>query len=203
MRLDDLSDLQIDALREVGSIGAGHAATALSQLLGKPIELSMPVLDLIPLREVPGVLGGPENLVAAVYSRLLGDVGGGMLFMASRDASLALADLMHSRDIGVTKSFGDDEKALLTHIGAILCSAYLAAIARFTDLNILPSTPSFVLDMAGAILEVATAETGMKADTALLQRTSFDVEEMAMDVALFFLPDQDSLDAVLGRLGIV
>jgi len=202
MKLENLSPIQSDALREIGSIGAGHAATALSQLVDKQVELTSPELAIIPFGEVPEVFGGPEQLVGAVYSRLLGDIAGGILFMAPRDSSLALMDQMHSRPIGTSKSFGHDEEALFTHVASILGASFIAAVARMTDLNVLPSTPSFVLDMAGAILEVATIDVGMKATSALMIRTSFWEKETTIDVALFFLPDPDSLETILGRLGI-
>lgn len=202
MRLEDLTPMQQDTLRELGSIGAGHAATALSQLVDKQVMLTTPELEIIPFSEVPLVFGGPEQLVGAVYSRLLGDIDGGILFLAPRDSSLALIDLMHNRPPGTTKSFGREEEALFTHFGAILTAAYVAAIARLADLNVLPSPPSFVLDMAGAILEVATVEVGMKATAALLIRTSFQDAETSIDVGVFFLPDPDSLEVILGRLGM-
>ena len=202
MRLESLTDLQVDALREVGSIGAGHAATALSQLMGIPISVRNPELEIVPIGEMPGVFGGPEQLVGAVFLRLLGDIEGGMLFLAPRDALLSLVDLMHAREPGTTKSFGREQEALVTHVASVLGASYVAAIARMADLNVLPSTPSFALDMAGAILEVATAEAGMKAQNAMLIRTAFHHEGTKIDVALFFLPDQDSLGVLLGRLGI-
>lgn len=202
MKLENLSPIQRDALREIGSIGAGHAATALSQLVDKKVELTSPELEVIPFGEVPEVFGGPEQLVGAVYSRLLGDIAGGLLFMAPRDSSLALMDQMHSRPTGTSRSFGHDEEALFTHVASILGASFIAAIARMTDLNVLPSTPSFVLDMAGAILEVVTLEVGMKATSALMIKTSFWDKETTIDVALFFLPDPDSLETILGRLGI-
>ncbi len=203
MRLEDLSEFHLDALREVGNIGAGHAATALSQLMDKPVGLSYPELDLVPFGDVPHVLGGPEKLVGAVYSRLLGDIKGGILFMAERDSSLALCDLMHSHPVGTTKSFGHAEEALFTHVASIIAAAYLAAIARMADLNVLPATPQFAFDMSGAILEVATAEIGMKTESALLVRTSFYDEDTTVDAVLLFLPDPDSLDVILGRLGVI
>jgi len=171
-------------------------------MTGTPISLSNPTLEMVEFAKVPQLVGGPERLVAASYCRLLGDIGGGMLLMAPRESALALVDLMHNRDIGSTLSFGKDEELLLTHVSTILSSAYLAAIARLTDMNLLPAPPSFVLDMAGAILEVATLETGMRAQMALLVRTSFSDERTSVDVMLFFLPDPDDLDVILGRLGI-
>lgn len=202
MRPDALTELQLDALREVGNIGAGHAATALSQMTGSAISLSNPSLELVEFSAVPQLVGGAERLVAASYSRLLGDIRGGMLLMAPRESALALVDLLHNREIGSTLSFGKDEEMLLTHVSTILSSAYLAAIARLADMNLLPAPPSFVLDMAGAILEVATLENSLQAQTALLVRTSFYDERTSVDVMLFFLPDPEDLGVLLGRLGI-
>jgi chemotaxis protein CheC len=175
----------------------------LSQLVGKAISLTNPTLEVIPLRDVPRALGGPERLVGAVYSRLLGDLAGGILFMAQRDSSLALVDLMHGWRVGTSKSFGHEEEQLLTHVVSVLSSAYLAAVARMADLSVLPGTPSFVLDMAGAILQVVTAELSMKAESAVLVRTTFTDEETSVDVALFFLPDPDSLQTILARVGVI
>ncbi len=203
MRPENLSEIQIDALRELGSIGAGHAATALSQLLDHMVDISVPEVRLVPVAEVPLVFGGPETLVGAVYCRLLGDVAGSMLFIAPRAALLALVDMLRNREIGSTKSLNAEEDALITHCASILMSAYLAAIARMADINLLPSVPSFAFDMMGAILEVATLEMGMKADTAIFILTSFADEHSAVDAALFYLPDPDSLEILLGKLGIV
>jgi len=202
MRLEDLTAMQIDALREVGSIGAGHAATALSQLVDHRIDLEVPQLEMLPIGSVPDVFGGPETLVGAVYDRMLGDLGGGLLFVAPRDSSLALVDLMRNRPVGTAKSFGMEEEATVTHVASILASSYMASIARLADLNILPARPSFALDMAGAILQVVTAETGMRAENALLLRTRFFNDETTVDAYMFFLPDPDSLDVLLGRLGV-
>ncbi len=203
MKAEDLSVLQIDALRELGSIGAGHAATALSQMLNHAVDITVPEIKLVPVSDVPMVFGGPETLVGAVYTRLLGDVSGGMLFIAPRAAMLALIDLLRNREPGTTKSMNADEEALATHAASILTAAYLSAISRMADLSLLPSAPAFAFDMMGAILEVATMDIGMKADTAILVLTSFVDERAVVDAVLFYLPDPDSLDIILGRLGIV
>jgi chemotaxis protein CheC len=202
MKPEQLSEMQLDALREVGSIGAGHAATALSQLVGQTVDLAVPQLQLVPIGEVPEIFGGPETLVAAVYNRLLGDLGGSILLAAPRNASLALVDMMRNREPGTTKSFGRAEEALVTHIASILASAYLASIARLADLNLMPAPPSFALDMAGAILQAVTLEVGMRADSAILVVTRFFETESPIDVYLFFMPDPESLEVLLGRLGM-
>jgi chemotaxis protein CheC len=198
-----LSPLQIDALGEVGSIGAGHAATALSQLLGESVDIDVPDTRLLPVSEVPMVFGGPENLVGAVYSRLLGDLSGALLFVLPRTDLLALADMLRSRQPGTSKSLGVAEEGLIVHAASVLQSAYVAAIARLTELAVLPGPAQFAFDMLGGILESVTAEIGMKADSALLIVTRFLSTDIVVDGALFYLPDPDSLDVLLGRLGIV
>jgi len=202
VRLDDLSEMQSDALRECGSIGAGHAATALSQLVGHPISIDVPTLEVVGIGEVPELFGGPEVLVAAVHVRLLGDLGGSMLFMAERTSALALVDLMRSRAIGSVRTYGADEEALVTHVASILMSAYLAAIGRLADVSMLPARPSSALDMAGALMEAVTSAATLHADVALLLRTRFYDADSSVDAYLFFLPDPESLEVLLGRLGV-
>ena len=202
MRLATLSDLQLDALREVGSIGAGHAATALSQLVDKPVALQIPTIEVVDIAQVPYVFSGPEEVVCAVYARLLGDIGGGILFFSTEQAALSLVDLLHGREIGVTREIGVDEEAMLSNASSILISAYLAAISRMADIDVLPSSPAMVCDMAGAILQTAMVEIDMRAEQAVLLRTSFLDEYRSVDAALFFLPDPESLAIILGRLGM-
>lgn len=203
MRFRELTEMQLDALREVGGIGAGHAATALSQLVDRPVRLEVPRIEVLALSEVPHVFGGPEALVGAVYARMLGDVDGGILFMVRRDAALALVDLMHGHEVGTAKSMGHDEEALLKHIASILIAAYLAAIARMADIDVLPSGSEMAFDMAGALLEAVVLEVGMEAPEAMLVRTAFVDEGRSVEAALFFVPDPDSLTVLLGRLGLL
>ena len=202
MRLDTLTEMQIDALRETGSIGAGHAATALSQLVGHAISIDVPTLEVVVIGDVPNLFGGPEALVAAVHVWLLGDLGGSMLFMAERSTALALIDLLRSREVGSARSYGADEEALLTHVASILMSAYLAAIGRLADVSVLPARPSSALDMAGALMQAVTSDAAMHTDLALLLRTRFHDADTAVDAYLFFLPDPEALELLLGRLGV-
>jgi chemotaxis protein CheC len=202
MRLDALSEMQADALRETGSIGAGHAATALSQLVGHAVSIDVPTLEVLGVGDVPDLFGGPEALVVGVHVRLLGDIGGSMLFMAERASALALVDLMRARPIGSARAFSADEEALVTHVASILMSAYLAAVGRLADVSLLPARPSSTLDMAGAIMQAVTSDVAMRADVALLLKTRFYDSETSVDAYLFFLPDPSGLGVLLGRLGV-
>lgn len=202
MRATALSELQLDALREIGSVGAGHAATALSRLVDRPIRLQVPAIEVIRLSEIPTAFTDPEQVVCAVYARLLGDIGGGILFLAPKRTVLPLVDLLRGQAEGTTRDLGDDEETMLGHASGILIAAYLAAVARMADIDVSASTPTMVFDMAGAILETAVLEVDTRAEQAVLVRTAFVDDRSAVESALFFLPDPESLAIILGRLGV-
>jgi chemotaxis protein CheC len=202
MRFDALSDMQADALRETGNIGAGHAATALSQLVGHMVSIDVPTLEVLGVGEVPELFGGPEVLVVGVHIRLLGDMGGSMLFMIERSSALALVDLMHARPIGSARAFGPDEEALVSDVASTLASAYLAAVGRLANISLLPARASSTLDMSGAIMQTVTSDAAMRADVALLLKTRFYDADTSVDAYLFFLLDPASLGVLLGRLGV-
>jgi len=202
MRPEELSDLQLDAIRELGSVGVGHAATALSQILGHFVGISVPEARIVAVSDVPSMYGGAETLVAAVYTRILGDIEGGILFMMPRDAVLGLVDLLRSR-------LREAPRLSATRKRRSPCTRRRYSSLRtslrwggMADVNVLPSSPAFAYDMMGAVLEVVTSEIGMKADTAILVTARFMEEDAAVDAALFYLPDPDSLDVVLGKMGV-
>ena len=98
-----LSEEQIDALKEVGTIGAGHAANAISQLAGRKVMISVPEVKAVSLTEVVELAGPPESLVAVVYMNLIGDTQGRSLLIFPRQSAFNLVDILMKRPAGQTK----------------------------------------------------------------------------------------------------
>lgn len=202
MRLDALNELQMDALGEIGGIGAGHAATALSQLVDRPIKIEVPRPQIVPVNRISGLLGGAERQVCAVFTPMFGDINGAVLFVLDDTAARALIDLMHCHEVGTLERMGSDEEALLRHVGSILIAAQLAAIGRMTSLDVLPAGSSFAFDMAGALLGSAVIGAGVEASETFFVRTAFIDAETRVDASLFFIPRPESMRLILGRSGI-
>ena len=76
---DELTSLEIDTLREIGSIGTGNAATALSQMMNRPVRITLPEVRIMGYNEAIEWIGGPEEVTAGVLVKMSGDVGGIML----------------------------------------------------------------------------------------------------------------------------
>lgn len=191
-----LTPVHLDALGELSNVGVGHAATALSQMLGRRIAIRIPRVAVTPFGAVADALGGPEALVAAVGLRVLGDALGHVLLILPRDAAEQLAGALISRpgeaaDLGQALSC-----SALREVGNILACAYLNAVGRLTGLVLLPSVSSFTCDMAGAVVDAALIEQGEGGDLALVMETAFDVEGEALAGRLLFLPHPESLPRI-------
>src|SRR5256884_5334205 len=134
----DLKELQIDALREVANIGAGHAATALSQLTNSRIMISVPQINIVRLEEVPDLLGHPQEVVAAVLMHMLGDLTGRTLLLFPESVARRLCDKLLRRPNGTTAAVGAPEQAWLQEGGNILPGAYMNAPSYVIGLLRLP-----------------------------------------------------------------
>ena len=75
------SYLRIDALKELGNIGAAHAVTGLSKLLAKRIDVNVTSVDLIPVKIIYNFFNGPESMVSVVYIEGYSERFRGMMFL--------------------------------------------------------------------------------------------------------------------------
>ena len=145
--LKSLKPVQVDALREVANIGAGHAATALSQMTGSTIMISVPTITIAKLEDVPPQISGPEEPVAAVLMHMMGDLTGRTLLVFPNPTAVRLSELMLRRPKGSSNGLGELEQSAIKEAGNILSGAYMNALSDFMGLMLLPSPPSLAVDM--------------------------------------------------------
>jgi chemotaxis protein CheC len=200
--LRDLKPVQVDALREVANIGAGHAATALSQMTGSTIMISVPTITIAKLEDVPPQISGPEEPVAAVLMHMMGDLTGRALLMFPENAARILCDILLRREPGTTRDFGEMERSSLKEAGNILASAYLNALSDFMGMMLVPSVPSLVIDLSGAVLTSAHLNFGHDRDYAFCVETSFRVEGTSEPLGGHFLllPDIASVRSIFDAI---
>ena len=194
-----LKAIQLDALREVANIGAGHAATALSQMTGDTIMISVPTINIARLEDVPPQISGPEEPVAAVLMNMLGDLTGRTLLVFPRPTAIRLAELMLRRPARADGELGELEQSAIKEAGNILSGAYLNALSDFMGLMLLPSPPSLAIDMSSAVLTTAYLQFGTDRDYVFCVESEFHMQELAERLRGFFLllPDVASLHAIL------
>lgn len=200
----ELEANQVDALREVANIGAGHAATALSQMTNHRIMINVPRLQIARVDDVPDLIGEPETVVAAVLMHVLGDLTGRTLLVLPRDSAIRLAEILLQRDAGSLRVFGEIEQSALKEAGNILCAAYMNALSDFMGLMILPSVPSLVIDLCAAVLTTVCGDLGSERDHVFSIETQFRMDNGdPIGGHFLLLPDIESLQVILRavRLG--
>ncbi len=196
----ELDERQVDALREVGNVGAGNAATALSQLIGRQVRLAVPQVQAVAFPRVSAILGGPENEVAALYMKVYGDTRGNILVVFTPEDLSELVSLMLNKPLTSLHSPSALERSAILEMGNILAASYLSAISQLLQLSLIPSVPALAIDMVGAVLEAPIIELSRVADSALVLQTEFLDAERKFRGHFFLLPDPQSLDAMLDAL---
>ena len=194
-----LKALQLDALREVANIGAGHAATALSQMTNRTIMISVPEVNVRPLEEVTDLVGSPDEVVAAVLMQMMGDLTGRTLILFPEESARRLCDILFRREPGTTAEFAPMEQSGLKEVGNILSSAYMNALSDFMGMMLIPSPPSLAVDMSSAVLTTAYLQFGSDKDYVFCVESEFLMDNLDEHLRGFFLllPDTASLHAIL------
>jgi chemotaxis protein CheC len=195
-------DFKMDVLREVGNIGAGHAATALSTLMDRPVDMAVPTVSLLPFESIAERVGGSEAVVVAIFLRVHGPAPGNMFFILAPDSARRLLAKFPVFEQYGKDAYSELELSALCEIGNILAGSYLSSLGDFTGLCMAPSVPSIAVDMAGAILSHGLLQFGTMGDDALLIDTTFIEGGRETEGHFFLIPDPESFDKMFRALGV-
>ena len=198
MEYSKLNGIQLDALKEVSNIGAGNAATALSIMLNKKVDMTVPAVNIVKLEDIFELNG--EEEVAGTVVRVLGDIAGNILLVFTKDTS----ENIISRLVG-SKEAPDSEmgNSVLCEIANIISASYMNSIAQLTQLAIAPSVPALSYDMLGAMLTTTFIESNQYDEYILDIETVFlDDTEENIGGHFYYIPMPGSLEKILKSIGI-
>ncbi len=199
---DQLSSMEIDTLREIGSIGTGNAATALSQMMNREVRITVPEVRIMGYNEAIEWIGGPEQITAGVLVKMSGDVGGIMLSVQKLELVNVVLETMLGTSIKSYDDMGELERSAIVEIGNIMISTFINAMSALADLHIKLTVPAFAVDMQGAILTVPMAEYGGMSDCLMAIGGNFVCDGKAVPCQVILSPDLRSLDYMLRKLGV-
>ena len=199
---DQLTSMEIDTLRESGSIGTGNAATALSQMLGKEVRITMPEVRIMGYNEAIEWIGGPEAVTAGVLVKMVGDVGGIMLSVQKLELVNFILETMLGQGIQSYEDLEELQQSALIEIGNIMISAFVTALSGLAGIDISLTVPAFAVDMQGAILAVPMAEYGGMSDYLMTIGGNFVCNGQVIPSHLMLSPDLRSLDFLMRKLGV-
>ena len=200
---DELTTLEIDTLREIGSIGTGNAASALSTMLDREIRITLPEVRIMGYNEAIEWIGGPETITAGVLVHISGQMSGVMLATQSLEFINLVLESMLSEQIDDYSQLGEIELSALVEIGNIMISTFINALAGLADIKLELTVPSITVDMQGAILAVPMVAYGGQSDYLMTIGGNFVCDGKEVPCRLLLSPDIRSLNFLLRKLGVM
>ena len=199
---EDMNLLELDVMKEISSIGTSHAATALSKLLQKEIRITIPEVNILGYEDTINKIGYIEELVTATLVRMSNEVNGLMLFIFKLDLANAVLEKLIGRRYEDFQELDELAYSALEEIGNIIICSYVNAFTQLVKVEIDLSVPSSTVNMLGGILTVPIAEYGYVTDKLMYINAEFIMDGEKLSDGLLMLPDIESLNSILEKLGI-
>ena len=197
----EITQFQLDALREIGNIGSGHAATALSTLLQRRINMSVPEVWAVPFEQVSVIVGQLDMPQATIYVKVEGEAPGKAVFFFPVESAEIVVQVLFGSNEPMDIYTDEMAQSALKEVGNILVSSFLMALTQFSGIPLQPSVPALAVDMIGASLDAIFLEDGNLDDTVLFIDTQL-TGIPKIEGQFIFLPDEGSLKKLLGAMGL-
>lgn len=175
-------------LERMAVLAAENTAEGLSTMLGRPIRMTVPRLELVPISEVPTLVGGAEQEAVGIYLMVSGDLPGHVMLILPMADALRLADMLMEVPEGTTRAFGTMERSALGEVGNVATCLFLNAIAEASSLEMRPSPPAVMIDMVGAIIDIILVSAGMVSDEILLLEAEFQGPDRSVEMYFWMVP---------------
>lgn len=198
----ELNEVHMDILKEVGNIGAGNAATSLSQMLSKRIEMNVPEVSLLDYNDIIESIGGAENVVVGVLIGFEGDIEGVILFLLKKEFAHLILNTLLGKELKSFEDISDLELSTLSEISNIMVSSYVNSISSLTDMRIQVMVPSLNIDMSGALLDAVTAEFSEAASKVVFIKEKYFCQNEMVYSYMLLLPDRQSLKILMKKFGM-
>ncbi len=199
---EELSPIAIDALREIGNIGSGNAANSLSAMLGKPVAMTVPTIHVMDYEAVINEIGGPEKIMTAILVEFKGDIKGMMMFLLdNKFAQIVVNTFMGKENIDAL-TMDETDSSAVKEMGNIMGGAYLSALAAMAEFTVQMDPPSLTVDMSGALMNAPMVMLDSVGDKVLFIEDNFKVDNVLVDANILLIPEMESLDILMKKLGV-
>ena len=199
--LEEVNDMYVDVLKEIGNIGAGNATTAIASMLGIRLDMNVPKVALLEASKLGSAICPEDEIIVGIFLEVQTDIEGSMMFLLKMDSAQFLVNKLMGRPEDYQEDFEEMDLSALKEIGNIIAASYLSALSSMTNLVITPSIPYIAVDMAASILSVPAIQFGQFGDNALLIQTEFG-DDVMINGFFILMPVEDSYEKILTALGL-
>jgi len=198
----DLNDMQLDALKEIGNIGSGNAATALACMLERTVDIGVPKIKVLDYNSVCENLGGPEELLVGILFAISGDVTGMIMFLLHKEFAHMLLNSLTGAEFDGYSELGEMDRSTIQEVGNIMAGSYISALSSLTGLRVDLSVPTMNVDMAGALLSVPAIYYANISDKIILIEDEFGNDKETASSHILLIPEVEGLGKIMESLGL-
>lgn len=205
-----LTELQRDALQEVGNIGAGNAANALAQMINKRVDINIPSVEMVELDDYANKISTKDEKLLVAWSNIIGKTRATVLTMFNiKDAiniTSIIVDDPDKKNIDLRKSinkaddFPELYKSAISELGHILGSHYVSAIGDLLGIRLMTEPPDMSVDKPTGLFNILKEEIGLLKKLSLVITTSVIIKDIEIVGTFLFIPSLDTLHNLLDAL---
>jgi chemotaxis protein CheC len=196
--LNNITSLDLDALKETANIGTGNASIALSNIFKKKVNITLPNVELSDSSQISRMVAGPDEMVVGIYSQIMEGMQGNILTLMPIDSALSITRAFLSKDINA-KNIDEKDKQLLQKIGTAIYSSYLTSLAKFFEKKVTFAPPSVVSTYGSSIHEFLLLHLGSD-EKILVIKLGFDIDKTEIKGDFLLLFTYESLTPLLSNI---
>lgn len=199
MNKNGYSYLQIDCLKELSNIGGGNAATSISQMIARPVEMTVPTIDILDYESVYSEIMPEDEIVTAILMKMYGDSEGMFLYIINDDFLDELSAMILQDEKNIDR---DLKLSSVKELVNVIVNSYLNAITKMIDVNVISSVPILTTDIFGAILSSVYIESGQYDDKIMIIKNEFLYLGKRLESSLYFVPQPGVLEKLFKKIGL-
>lgn len=199
----NFNDMHLDVMREIGNIGAGNACTALSSLLGRMIDMSVPNVQLIDSNSAAEYLGGSDNVVLGIKVDVKVDLSGMMFHIVNKKFAEKIINTFYPKELASVADLDEMDASVLSEMANITSGAYASALASLSGFVVDIGTPSQSCSTVMDILKIPMSEIGNDSDQIIVIDETFIMNEEQIKSNMLLVLEPDSLVKLFNKLGVV
>jgi len=192
-----LTELDLDILKEISNIGIGNASIALSKILDSKIDLTVPLVTIDNVLNVTEFIDKKNKYVAGVFFKILGDSTGDLIMVLPKDSAFLLIQLLLQKEISSIENLTEIDFSAIRELGNIITSAYLSALSNMLHLSLYPSVPGLAIDSSEHMMKQALKVLDREATTSLILESKFKEEKSGVNGHVFLLLDKESVHKII------
>lgn len=197
------TQLQLDALREISSIGAGNASTALSQFINQKVDMAPPEVTILTVKDVPQFVSKCFPIIIMVVLDVEGDIGGHILFIFDEKNAVMMIDMLMGQKPGTTTSLSEIGVSALREVSNVMSGSYLQVLGDMIALTLTMTPPYFTAGSPIEIPKFINEHCIKEGETTICLKSNLSIaKEFQVYGSLMFIPAADSLGQLLNLLGI-